>query len=169
MSESVIPEGPASPEIGWRQVVKPEFGYFLSIPESWEERPPNLKNSPWEPARFAEPGDRRHTVIVFRNPVFRRRSALEPAESIRESLTGAGFVDFRIEETAVARRSGARIDCARHDAGRVWAVREYLVITEEANMCLGLGSAAPDADAALPDKDAALFDELAARRELLSD
>jgi hypothetical protein len=150
---------PEPSETVWRQVAKPEFGFAVWVPEHWEERAPNLRNSPWETARFTEPGDRRHTVIVFRNPVFRPRTAREHAEAIKESLTGAGFVDFEIAEVPVAGRSGARVDCARHDAGRVWAVREYLVPTDEAVFCLGLGSA-------IPEDDLALFDELAARFEV---
>lgn len=150
---------PTVPEIAWRQVVKPEYGYAVWVPLNWEERPPNLKNSPWETARFAEPDDRRHSVIVFRTPVFRRRTPLEHAESIRESLAGAGFAEFEIVETTVAGRPGVRLDCARRDAGRVWSVREYLVRTDEASFCLGLGSA-------IPDEDGALFDELAARWEV---
>ncbi|ADP84862.1 hypothetical protein [Pseudofrankia inefficax] len=150
---------PNVPETPWRQVEKPEYGYSVWVPSHWAERPPNLKNSPWETARFAEPDDRRHSVIVFRNPVFRSQTPLEHAESIRESLTSAGFAEFELTETTVASRPGARIDCVRRDAGRVWAVREYLVHTGEAVLCLGLGSAAPD-------EDDALFDELAARWEV---
>jgi hypothetical protein len=154
-------EEPAMSDIVWRRISKPEYSYAVSVPEGWDERPPNLKNSPWETARFGDSDDRRHSVIVFRIPIFRTRSAVDLAENAQVSLAEAGFGEFQVTETAVAGRPGARLDCARRDAGRVWAVRQYLVVTDEASLCLGLGSA-------VPDEDAGLFDEMATRWELIS-
>lgn len=62
------------------------------------------------------------------------------------SLTDAGFGEFHLNETTVADRPGAQLDCARRDTGRVWAVRQYLVVSGDASYCLGLGSALPADD-----------------------
>jgi hypothetical protein len=48
----------------------------------------------------------------------------------------------------VAGRAGVRLDCARYDAGRVWAVREYFVVEDGVYFCLGSGSAVPEEDEA---------------------
>jgi hypothetical protein len=45
--------------VQWQRVEKPDFGYAAHVPPDWEEYPPNLKNSPFETARFADPADRR--------------------------------------------------------------------------------------------------------------
>lgn len=145
--------------VQWQRVDKPEFGYAVDVPAGWIERPPNLKNSPWETARFADPDDRRHSVIVFRGPGWGRRDAVEVAERVRPILEGSGFVDFQIERVDFAGRPGARLDCVRHDAGRVWAVREYFLIREDAHYCLGCGSA-------VPGEDDELFTAMAARFRL---
>lgn len=145
----------------WQRVEKPEFGYAVQIPDGWEERPPDLRNSPWETARFVEPGDRRHSVIVFRSPGRPGRTGAEMAERAQHSLASAGFDDFEIAEAVVDGRPAARLDCARYDAGRVWAVREYFVAHDGAGFCLGCGSAAPE-------EDETLFAGLAERFELLT-
>jgi hypothetical protein len=41
---------------------------------------------------------------------------------------------------------GARLDCAKHDTGRIWAVREYFAVTDGVGFCLGFGSAVPEED-----------------------
>nr|WP_232303804.1 hypothetical protein [Pseudofrankia sp. DC12] len=154
-----MPE-PVLPEIVWRRVAKLEFAYAVWVPDGWDERPPNPKNSPWETARFGAADDHRRIAIVLRMPIFRSRSATELAESASVSLEGAGFGEFEVTAMPVGGRPGARLDCMRRDAGRVWTVREYMAVTEEASFCLGLGSA-------VPDEDARLFDEIADRWEVL--
>ncbi|WP_433179508.1 hypothetical protein [Actinoallomurus sp. CA-150999] len=146
--------------VQWQRIEKPDFGYALQVPGDWQEREPNLKNSPWETARFVDPDDRRHSLIVFRQPVRPGRSATEIAEGAQQSLAGVGFVDFEISDVTVAGRAGARLNCARHDAGRTWAVREYFVVQDGVSFCLGCGSSAPD-------EDDPLFGVLAERLELL--
>ncbi|MEV0403254.1 hypothetical protein [Actinoallomurus sp. NPDC050550] len=146
--------------VHWQRVEKSDFGYAVHVPQSWEEREPNLKNSPWETARFVDPDDRRHSLIVFRQPVRPGRSATEIAEGARQSLAGVGFVDFEISDVTVAGRAGARLNCARHDAGRTWAVREYFVVRDGVAFCLGCGSS-------VPGEDDPLFGVLAERLELL--
>ena len=42
----------------WQRIEKPEFGYAAHVPRGWDEHPPNLKNSPFETARFVDPTDR---------------------------------------------------------------------------------------------------------------
>jgi hypothetical protein len=128
----------------WQRVEKPDFGYAVHIPQGWDERPPDLKNSPWETARFGDQADRRHTVIVFRHPT--AHSPAEVAERARTTLEARGFADFEVTDTEVAGRPGARLDCAKQDAGRVWAVREYFVSHGDVVFCLGCGSAVPDED-----------------------
>jgi hypothetical protein len=144
----------------WQRVEKPDFGYAAHVPHGWEEYPPNLKNSPFETARFADPGDRRHSFIVFRAMPRPGMSAAEHAERVRGSLEAAGFGDFEITEAEIAGQPGARLDCAKHDAGRTWAVREYFVGRDGACFVLGCGSA-------VPDEDDELFTQLAERFEIL--
>jgi hypothetical protein len=60
----------------------------------------------------------------------------------------------------VGGREGSLLECALHDAGRVWAVREYLVAVDGVHSCLGLGSS-------VPEEDAVLFGEIADRFEIL--
>jgi hypothetical protein len=143
----------------WQRIEKPDFGFAVHVPQDWDERPPNLKNSPWETARFVQPADRRHSVIVFRSPLRRGRDANEVAENARASLENLGFTDFQIAEAEIAGRAGARLECAKHDAGRVWAVREYFVFHGDVHFCLGCGSA-------VPEEDDALFTEMAGRFEV---
>ncbi|GAA4630660.1 hypothetical protein GCM10023196_056870 [Actinoallomurus vinaceus] len=144
----------------WQRIEKSDFSYAVHVPRGWEEREPNLKNSPWETARFVDPDDRRHSLIVFRQPVRPGRSASEIAEGAQHSLAGVGFVDFEISDVTVAGQAGARLDCARHDAGRTWAVREYFVVVDGVGFCLGCGSA-------VPEEDDPLFRSIAERLELL--
>ena len=111
--------------VHWQRVEKPDFGYAAHVPPDWEEYPPDLKNSLFEAARFADPADRRHGVIVFRGMPRPGLSAAERAEWAQASLEAAGFGDFEITEAEVAGQPGARLDCVKRDAGRTWAVREY--------------------------------------------
>jgi hypothetical protein len=144
----------------WQRVEKPEFGYAIRIPREWDERPPNLKNSPWETARFGDRADRRHNVIVFRQPIRPGRTSLELAEVIQPSLEAVGFTDFQITESSLGGQPGALLQCARHDAGRTWAVREYLLVRGEVGFCLGCGSS-------IPVEDDTLFTSMAEGFELL--
>lgn len=145
----------------WQRIDKPDFEYAVHLPRGWVEREPNPKNSPWETARFVDPEDRRHSLIVFRQPVRPAHTAAEVAERAGHSLSGIGFVDLEITEAVVAGRTGARLDCARHDAGRTWAVREYFVVRDGGvAFCLGCGSA-------VPEEDDPLFAAMAERFEVL--
>lgn len=144
----------------WQRIEKPDFGYAVHVPQDWDERPPDLKNSPWETARFTEPADRRHSVIVFRSPMRRPREATEIAEGARSVLEGIGFTGFQITGAPVAGREGVLLECARHDAGRPWAVREYFVVEDGVSFCLGCGSA-------VPEDDDLLFTAMAERFEIL--
>ncbi|HEX6470851.1 MAG TPA: hypothetical protein VF069_17250 [Streptosporangiaceae bacterium] len=145
----------------WQRIEKTEFGYAVHVPEGWQERQPDLKNSPWETARFVDPADRRHSVIVFRGMAMPGPlRAVEVAERVRTSLEGAGFGDFAISETSVGGRPGARIECAKHDAGRIWAVRQYVVVHEGVRFVLGCGTS-------VPEEDDPLFTVMSERLEIL--
>ncbi|TVT18560.1 hypothetical protein LWP59_35845 [Amycolatopsis acidiphila] len=144
----------------WQRVEKPDFGYAVAVPQGWDERPPNLKNSPWETARFGESGDRRHSLIVFRHPVKPGRDVMEVAELVQPSLERSGFTDFEITPGTMAGRPAAVLWCAKHDAGRTWAVREYLSVQDDVAFCLGCGTS-------VPGEDDELFASIAERFELL--
>lgn len=133
----------------WQRVEKPTFGYAVSVPEGWEERTPDLRNSPWETARFADPADRRHSIIVFRNPIGPGLTAADMAARAQSPLTASGFGDFEILDARLGDRPAVRLDCARQDAGRVWAVREYFVVRDGVGFCLGCGSSMPEDDEAV--------------------
>ncbi|HEY3978054.1 MAG TPA: hypothetical protein VGM79_12335 [Streptosporangiaceae bacterium] len=148
---------------------------------------PDLANSPFETARFADPADRRHSVIVLRGPlspeaaVYRAApdqasAAVRVAERTQAVLEAAGFGDFEITGTQVAGHAGARldgarvgrapvdrapVDRARLGTGRTWTVREYFVIRDGVRFVLGCGSY-------VPDEDDSLFTALAERFEILS-
>jgi hypothetical protein len=144
----------------WRRIEKTDFGYAVHVPQAWEERPPNLKNSPWETARFDESADHRRSAVVFRGPTRPGRTVEELIENVCVSLGNAGFTDFQSTGFPLGGRAGMRLDSARHDAGRVWAVREYFVAEDGVYFCLALGSA-------VPEEDEALFDAMAERFEIL--
>ncbi|WP_433444666.1 hypothetical protein [Nonomuraea sp. CA-141351] len=147
--------------VQWQRFVKPEFGYAIHVPQGWDERPPNLKNSPWETARYGDRSDRRHSIIVFR-PAFHRpqMTATEAAEMARHSLEAAGFSEFALTEAEVAGITGARLTFAKHDAGRIWAVSEYFVVHDDVRFVLGCGSA-------IPEEDESLFTAIARQFEIL--
>ena len=88
-------------------------------------------------------------------------SAAQVSERIQVVLEAAGFGDFQITGTRVAGQAGARLDCARHDSGRTWAVREYFVIRGDVRFVLGCGSFAAK-------EDDSLFTAMAERFEILS-
>lgn len=148
--------------MGWQRVEKTEFGYAVSVPDGWVERPPDLANSPLETARFADPADPRHSLVVFRGRPRPGVTALRAAEATEPVLRAAGFGGFAISEEPVAGRDGARLECARHDEGRTWAVREYFVVHDDVRFVLGCGSAAPD-------EDDGLFAAVAEGFEILGD
>jgi hypothetical protein len=146
----------------WQRIAKPDYGYAVHVPHGWDERPPNLKNSPWETARFGDPADRQHLVIVFRGPARPGSTAAETAEVVQVSLEAAGFGDFQITDARVAGLTGARLDCAVRDAGRTWAVREYFVVAGDVRFTLGCGSS-------VPEQDDPLFTSIADRFEMLTE
>ncbi|MET8763717.1 hypothetical protein [Lentzea sp. NPDC004782] len=53
------------------------------------------------------------------------------------------------------------MDCAKHDAGRVWAVRQYIVVRGADRFALGCGSS-------VPEEDDALFTAMVERFEILA-
>jgi hypothetical protein len=125
----------------WQRIEKPEFGYAVRVPQGWDESPPNMKVSPWETARFGDPADRRHNFTVYRAPTPPRLTPTEMAESVQVRLEGSGFGDFQITDAQIAGRAGLRLDCAKHDAGRVWSVRHYyLIARDNVRFTLGFGS-----------------------------
>jgi hypothetical protein len=137
-------------------VTKPEYGLTLNLPPGWEERPPNPKVSPWEVARFVEPGDRRHAGIVSRQP--RPGTGVrQVAEEHQESLRLSGYAGLKLAEAIVAGQEGIRLDAAMTDAGRVWALRVYNLVIDGMSFSLSLGSAVPEEDANLLDAIAAGF------------
>lgn len=97
---------------------------------------------------------------MFRGPHRPGWTATDVAESARNSLESLGFGEFQLADAEIAGRPGARLDCTRHDAGRIWAVREYFVISGTARFALGCGSS-------VPDEDDALFAAMADRFEVL--
>lgn len=144
----------------WQRIEKRQFGYAVQVPEGWVERPPDLKNSPWETARFVDPADRRHSVIVFRGLPRPGLTPIDIAERVRDTLERSGFGEFQITEAQVAGLSGARLECAQHDAGRVWAVRQYFVVRGPHRFVLGCGTS-------VPEEDDPLFAAMSDRLEIL--
>ncbi len=130
----------------WQRFERPDFGYAIRVPGGWTERRPNLKNSPWETGRYVDPTDHRRSVVVFRQPIRPGRTAGQVAEVVLPILEGVGFGAFSIEDVPVGGRPGARLNCSREDAGRVWAVREYFVVRDTIAFCVGCGTSIPDED-----------------------
>ena len=128
----------------WHRIEKPDFGYAISIPEEWIETPPDLRNSPWETARFGSPEDRRHDVVVFRQPVISGQTAADIVANAKSHLESYGFGSFHVEKVTVASREGWRLDFATTDAGRRWSSQQYYVTDGDACFCFGYGSTAPD-------------------------
>jgi hypothetical protein len=148
-------------QMQWQRVEKLSFGYAVHVPSGWEEHPPDLVRNPTETARFADPADRRHGLVVFRGMPRPGPSALEAAERTQAVLEAAGYADFRVAQARVAGRAGARLDCAKHDTGRTSALREYFVVHDDVRFVLGCHSF-------VPDEDDALFAAMAERFEILA-
>jgi hypothetical protein len=152
--------GPPDDPIVWRRIDRSEYGYAIHIPEAWDESPPNLRNSPWEVARYGDKGDRRRGVIVFRNPQRPGWDARDVAEEAREMLEVSGFGNFSLQDTMLGDMPAARLDCDRRDAGRIWAVRQYIVALEAVHLNFSSGTSTPE-------DDGALLDAMAERYEVL--
>lgn len=119
-------------------------------PGAGVEREPDLRNSAWETARFVEPADRRHSVIVFRGLPGPGRDATHMIERAETSLAANGFGAWRSATPSwAAGRPGKRPDCEKRDTGRVWAVRNYFVVDNGIGFCLGCGSSMPEEDETL--------------------
>ncbi|ETK35136.1 hypothetical protein MPTA5024_15665 [Microbispora sp. ATCC PTA-5024] len=146
----------------WQRIERTDFGYAVHVPQGWDERPPNLRNSPWETARYGDRNDRRHGLIVFRQPVRPGREATEMAEIVRSSLEGLGFTGFGIAETRVAGLPSALLTGVKEDAGRVMALREYMAIRGGVSFCLGCWTT-------VPEEDDPVFAGMAERFELLGE
>ena len=82
------------------------------------------------------------------------------AEEAQRRLGAAGFGVFQVADTQVAGRAATLLQCARPDAGRAWAVREYIVVHGDVGFCVGCGSSAPE-------DDDPMFAVIAERTELL--
>ncbi len=128
----------------WHRIEKPDYGYAISIPEGWIETPPNLRSNPWETVRFGSPEDRRHDVVVFRQPVIPGQTVADIVANSKTHLEGYGFSSFHVENVTVASRDGMRLDFAATDVGRNWSIQEYFVVEGEACFCLGFGSSDPE-------------------------
>ncbi|MCA1693994.1 MAG: hypothetical protein LC749_04250, partial [Actinobacteria bacterium] len=157
---STTDAGPPDDPIVWRRIERAEYGYAIQIPEGWDEFPPNLRNSPWEVARYGEKGDRRRGVVVFRNPEKPGFDARDVAEAARERLEAFGFGNFSLQDTMLGDMPAARLDFDRRDAGRIWAVRQYFVALEAVYLNFSPGTSTPE-------DDGALFDAMAERFEVL--
>lgn len=132
----------------------------VHVPAGWEQLPLDLARSPVETARFADPADRRHSLVVFRGMPHPDLSALEAAERTQVRLEAAGYADFHVAQAQVAGRSGARLDCAKRDAGRISALREYFVVHEDVRFVLGCQTF-------MPEEDDEMFAAVAERFEIL--
>lgn len=134
---------------GWRRIEKREYGYAVGVPVDWEERPPNLKNSPWETARFVDPAEPRHHCGVFRVPNRPGTGLAEVAEEAKAVLADEGFEEFEQREISIAGRPGVELRFARRDGGGIWTAREHFVVEGTIAFCLAIGTTMPDEDAEL--------------------
>jgi hypothetical protein len=131
----------------WRRIEKPEYGYALRVPMDWEECSPNLKNSPWETARFIDPADRQHCG-VFRMPTRPGTGPAEVAEEAKAALEMEGFAEFGQREITFAGRPGVELRFPRRDKRRTWVVREHFVVEGNIAVCLAIAAMIPEPDAA---------------------
>jgi hypothetical protein len=157
---STTDAGAPDDPIVWRRIERAEYAYAIHIPERWDEFPPDLRNSPWETARYSEKGDRRRGAIVFRNPDMPGRDARQVAEVTCQCLEATGYGNFGLQDTMLGDMPAARLDCDKRDAGRIWAVREYIVVLGAVYLNFGMGTATPEDDRALIDAMAERFEVL---------
>ena len=144
----------AMSDLALRRVEKAEYGFALSVPEEWQELPPDLRNSPWEVARFSggRPAGGVLNCLVFRNPKRPDVDAYDVARSVEPVLAQGGFGNFRHLDATVAGRPAARLDFDRPTSGGgVWAVRHHFLVVDEVPFCVSFGTTAPDEDGALLD------------------
>jgi hypothetical protein len=140
-----------------KQIMKPELGFTLGVPDGWAEVPPVLANSPYEVARFARRDHANHLCLVFRSP---GNDARKRAEAAREHLATLGYDNVALDDAALGSHAAVRLCCARGG----WVVREYFASMNDLVYCLGLGSSDPAGDAAVFDAMTAAFEIAAAGR-----
>lgn len=136
---------------GLRRVEKPAYGFTLHVPDNWREAPPDLRNSPWEVARFAGPGAGAPSCIVVRNPSVPGLGARAAAQDPRHLLEAAGYQNFRLAHVRIGGQPGARLEYDGPASGGVCAVRHYFVVADAATFGVRLASSAPAQDARLLD------------------
>lgn len=130
----------------WQRFEKLEYGYTIDLPARWVEQPPDLKNSPLETARFADPQDRRHSVIVFRSMPIPGSTARDLAERAQSSLERHGWLELTLIDARVGAENGVRLDAVKRDAGRVMALREYFIAHDPVGLILATNTTAFDED-----------------------
>lgn len=146
----------------WQRIEKPEYGYAIGLPVGWTEQPPDLRNSPLETARFVDPEDRRHSLIVFRSMPALGTTARRLADGTQRVLELKGWLDLSVTEATFGGATGIRLDAVKRDAGREMAIRQYFVAVGEVGLILASNTIAPD-------EDDALLTEISVRFEILVD
>jgi hypothetical protein len=152
------PEGDVMEEPQLQRVMKPQFGFAVSVPADWVERPPDPMRGP-QVARWAGPGEVRRELVVFR--LFAGQAGSTPrevAESVISSLQELGFASFEITDGDVAAHPGARLNCVKTTGKRIWSVRQYYAVADDQVLVFGLGTATQNVDADLFDVIASKFE-----------
>jgi hypothetical protein len=138
------------------------YGFGVSLPDGWNEFPPDPTNSAYEVARFLRLDPTHQICLVFRMPGRAGLSPRDPAERSRARLARKGFQDFVLTDVEIASRPGVLLSCGKPRPGeRSWSAREYFVSVGELVYVFGLASG--DAGG-----DAELFDRIAARFEVVT-
>jgi len=143
-----------------RRIERPAFGFALSVPEEWEEASPNLRNSPWEVARFAAAGGDGPACIVVRYPARPGLDARTAALAAQALLRAAGFRRFRLADVTVAGHRAARLEYEQPEGGGPSSIKHVFVVAGTATLGVRLATTAPE-------RDAKLLDTIAATLELV--
>ena len=147
-----------------KTVVKADLGLTLRVPTSWKEKPPELRNSLTEVARFVEESTPRPAIcLVFWRPNPHDKTTRQTAEVAKESLQ-ANFQNFAFHDVTFAGRKATRLEFDRRLLDQAppspsWSVWQFRVKHEGHTLCVALGTFDIEGDRAL-------FEQMAATVEL---
>lgn len=140
-----------------KTICNPDFGLSLHVPESWEEREPDLNNGPFEIMRFVRSDGDRFACSVFR-PQGNDPRAL--AEANQADLATKGFNDFALADITLSNREAVKLDFQKPTDGT--ARRHYFIPLKGQLFVLTLATRQIE-------EDARLFDQIAASLDVIAD
>ena len=135
-----------------------DLNFELDIPGTWNNFPPDLKNSPYEVIRFSSQEGGSHLLIVFKNPANRSMTLREVCGETQDILASGGFGNFITAETTIGSKDVITLDFDKSmDNGNLWSCRHYFIPDGDFMYILGFGTTDKDSMIDLYDRVAKTF------------